>query len=343
MSLEVATYVNDLQPVNPPSTDPTNQGDDHLRLIKQVLQNQFKNASRQGAIPTTSVISATGSVAQTLDGGTILVSTASGAVTLTLPGLAAGDAGWTCYLLKTSTDVNPVLIKPVAGNIVSGQYTVTQARRCIPGIISKIIWTGASWYITRVTGLPIGAIVEFWGTSIPTGYEWPNGQTLATVATNYPEYTAVYGSGATPDLRGYTSICLDNLGGAAAGRLPNGFISGSTLGAVGGVDGAGLVTANIPAHAHNVYFGDPGHTHNFINNGTAMAGVYTDQSQCFQYLQSGGQGCQSYYTTIQSSGTGCYIGSAPGTNNSTTTSVGSGSIVSHLQPSIMMAKIMVVE
>jgi hypothetical protein len=41
MALETATYVNQLVPANPPGSDPKSQGDDHIRLLKAVLQNTF--------------------------------------------------------------------------------------------------------------------------------------------------------------------------------------------------------------------------------------------------------------------------------------------------------------
>lgn len=41
MSLELASFIKDLVATNPQGTDPKSQGDDHLRLIKGVLQNQF--------------------------------------------------------------------------------------------------------------------------------------------------------------------------------------------------------------------------------------------------------------------------------------------------------------
>jgi hypothetical protein len=41
MGLEAATYIEDLVGTNPTGTDDKNQGDNHLRLIKDVLQNQF--------------------------------------------------------------------------------------------------------------------------------------------------------------------------------------------------------------------------------------------------------------------------------------------------------------
>jgi hypothetical protein len=41
MPLETATYIANLNATNPTSTDPKSQGDDHLRMIKSVLQNSF--------------------------------------------------------------------------------------------------------------------------------------------------------------------------------------------------------------------------------------------------------------------------------------------------------------
>lgn len=45
MPLETATYLYDLVPANPPGTDGVRQGDDHLRMIKAVLQNTFTNVT----------------------------------------------------------------------------------------------------------------------------------------------------------------------------------------------------------------------------------------------------------------------------------------------------------
>ena len=41
MGIEAATYISQLVPTNPTSSDPVSQGDDHLQLIKDVLQKQF--------------------------------------------------------------------------------------------------------------------------------------------------------------------------------------------------------------------------------------------------------------------------------------------------------------
>ena len=41
MGLETATFISQLSATNPLATDPISQGDDHIRLIKDVLQEQF--------------------------------------------------------------------------------------------------------------------------------------------------------------------------------------------------------------------------------------------------------------------------------------------------------------
>lgn len=51
MGLESATFINQLVTSNPTGSDGKSQGDDHLRLIKQVLQNSFPNIT--GAVTMT--------------------------------------------------------------------------------------------------------------------------------------------------------------------------------------------------------------------------------------------------------------------------------------------------
>ena len=51
MSLETGSYIGDLNPANPPGTDPKSQGDDHIRLEKSALRNSF--AGFTGAILVT--------------------------------------------------------------------------------------------------------------------------------------------------------------------------------------------------------------------------------------------------------------------------------------------------
>ena len=326
-----ANYIGDLNALYPPSGDPVSQGDDHIRLIKTVLQNSFPTMERAFPIPTTTAVSSSATVLKTQT-GVIYVATTGGAVTLTLPTLAAVDQGWRTDIVKTSSDVNPIFIKQAAGNVNSGGISVAQARRCIPGIRSTAIWDGTNWFITRVQPLPIGSLVSFFGTTLPAGYEWPSGQTLSSAA-NYPEFNAVTGSLLTPDFRGRTEITLDNLGGTAAGRLPSGWISGSTLGAVGGTDNSQLATANLPAYtpAGGVSVSASVNWGNGATGGGPTAINPTGSGSPVQY---GGTGAGAQLALPGVTASGSFTGTPQG---------GTSNSFSNLQPSIMCGKVMVVE
>jgi len=64
MGLETATYISQLVATNPLATDPISQGDDHLRLIKSVLQAQFSGLSG------TTAVTASGAEMNLVDGCT---------------------------------------------------------------------------------------------------------------------------------------------------------------------------------------------------------------------------------------------------------------------------------
>jgi len=51
MSLESGNWIKDLQPLNPPATDPVSEGNDHLKLIKKVLKNAFPSDIDEPMIP----------------------------------------------------------------------------------------------------------------------------------------------------------------------------------------------------------------------------------------------------------------------------------------------------
>ena len=70
MGLETASYISQLVDTNPVVGDPVGEGDDHLRLIKTVLQTQFPNLTA-GAVNTTQT------EMNLLDGVTALVTLAA--------------------------------------------------------------------------------------------------------------------------------------------------------------------------------------------------------------------------------------------------------------------------
>lgn len=54
MALESASWVTQLNTANPTATDPVAEGDDHLRMLKTVLQNSFPSSSTAAIIPNMS-------------------------------------------------------------------------------------------------------------------------------------------------------------------------------------------------------------------------------------------------------------------------------------------------
>ena len=66
MGVESATYISELVPANPLAGDPVGQGDDHLRMLKTVLQTQFSG------LAGTTAITADESEMNLLDGKTVI-------------------------------------------------------------------------------------------------------------------------------------------------------------------------------------------------------------------------------------------------------------------------------
>lgn len=126
---------------------------------------------------------------------------------------------------------------------------------------------------------PIGAIIDYGGSSAPTLWLLCYGQNVSR--TTYAALFAIIGTtfgsgdGATtfglPDLRGRTCYGRDDMGGSAAGRLTASYFgsAATTLGNSGGSESRQLITANLPAYtpvvSSAVFNGNP------ITNGIANA------------------------------------------------------------------------
>jgi len=84
MGLETATYISQLVSTNPTASDPVSQGDDHLQLIKSVLQAQFTTLGAAAVTTTAAELNL-------LDGKTTLAVEGSAV-------LSTGETGATKYL-----------------------------------------------------------------------------------------------------------------------------------------------------------------------------------------------------------------------------------------------------
>lgn len=99
----------------------------------------------------------------------------------------------------------------------------------------------------------IGEIRLWSGSSLPTGFLWPDGSAVSrsTYFRLFNVIGEVYGAGDgsttfnLPDLRGRVPFGSDNLGGSTAGRIFD-TMGGGTLGGVGGAEHTTLITANLP-------------------------------------------------------------------------------------------------
>ena len=103
-------------------------------------------------------------------------------------------------------------------------------------------------------GIVPGTVVDYAGASTPAGYLLCYGQAVSrtTYARLFAALSTTWGAGDgsttfnVPDLRGRATFGLDNMGGTAAGRLSV-TITGTTLGATGGLEAQTITQANLPA------------------------------------------------------------------------------------------------
>lgn len=339
MGLESATTISGLVPTNPTNSDHKSEGDDHLRLIKAVLQASLPTASKAWYNPTIKAKSADFSVLAADMNCVFFVDTTAGNVTATLPTLGVDDGAWECSFIKYITNTSALFIAPASGTLVSGDISgLAKTRRCLVNVRTTAIWSSSGWFITRAIDVPVGTVLSFEGASLPIGFEWPNGQTLAGAAGSiYPEYWARKGSLIVSDLRGRIEVSKDNLGGSAASRVTSAGsgIDGATLAAVGGVQNVVLDTTTIPAHSHaSPTISQPLHGHNIS--------IKTD------VVTAGGGAAKSVFSpngVLVPTGAGVTLDpSATGDALSATTgSIGGGLAHSNMPPSIIMNKILVVE
>jgi len=103
MGLEIATYISELVDTNPTGSDDYATADDHLRLIKSVLQAQFPNF-------TAAAMGATQAELELMDGATVTTAEINllGGLTPSLSGLTAtaAELNLTDGLLASTAELN---------------------------------------------------------------------------------------------------------------------------------------------------------------------------------------------------------------------------------------------
>lgn len=252
MGLETAAWISELVDGNPGGGDNKSQGDDHLRMLKEVLQANFPNASKAFYFPETEAKTTDFTVDATDMHKTFLVDTTAGAMAATLPALVADDAGWECYFLKTNTGTHPYFITPPSGTIQSGDLaSLAKTRRCIPGVRCSALWTGGAWVASRAISLPVASIIETNRAAAPVGYVFEEGTALAS-ADLFPDYNAAMGGLTVTDRRGRLAFGLTNMGGSESGRISAAaFGAAISLLAAGGADDTALEGQNLFGNSFN--------------------------------------------------------------------------------------------
>ena len=172
-------------------------------------------------------------------------------------------------------------------------------------------------------GVPIGAVIDFWGTTPPSGYLFAAGQAVSR--STYADLFAAIGTNAgsgdgsttfnLPDYRGRVGAGRENMATPATTRLNT--LSSSTLGASGGAQTHTLTAAQMPVHNHSVT--DPGHTHSY-QRPTVQGNV-------------GAEGAITSSTTVTSASTGS------ATTGITIANKGGGKAHNNVQPTIICQKI----
>lgn len=146
MGLESATYISDLVTTNPVGgTDAVSQGDDHLRLLKSVLQTTFPNASAGFRFEAINPKSADYTLAATDARALITVDTSGGDVTIDSALVSALPSAFTVTLLK-KTSANTLTFNPTETVNGAASVAVTTQYQAIS------LWSdGSEWYAFRHT------------------------------------------------------------------------------------------------------------------------------------------------------------------------------------------------
>lgn len=246
------------------------------------------------------VNNSTGVVTVQSSGGNTIIAMPAGSegiftcILLTGTGIASWDFKYlgTAFGPASSTDGNIAVFNGTSGNFLKD--------------------SGSS--IASLAVVPSGAILDFGGTSAPTGYLACDGTSY--LRSDYPNlFTAIgttWGSADgthfnVPDFRRRTSV---GSGGSGSGTL------GNAVGNTGGSETNTIAQANLP----NVNFTvtDPGHTHTQRGSGSgASAGL----------VAGDGNGTSNLNAT------------ASATTGITVESGGSGTAVNNIQPSAIVLKI----
>lgn len=292
MALESATYIPQLVPTNPLTTDPIAQAAPHLQLLKQVLQNTFPNIGTVAAV--TGTAASINAAASAFANGTITAIQPNGTVAsaeLDLLGLM--NAGGTIVagrveMINTATSAQAGALTIKMTNSADAS-PVTALTLTSDGTLTATGPVNAS--SVRQAGnvlIPSGMIMLWSGSvaSIPAGWLICDGTNGTPNLLNMFVIGAGTGSGGstyTPSATGGSASISATTNTAGAHNHGGADASAGSHNHGGSDAGYSLQVGDLPAHNHSVSLNDPGHTHgsgagNFlVDGGPAVLGAGSSQ------------------------------------------------------------------
>lgn len=266
MGLEVdAGFIATMEKTWPLGGDFKKEGDNHIRMMKNRLQNTFPNADRAFQIPRPMSINSGTGVTTAFDNARVYVDTGVGnadspGVTLALPALTTAENGLLFTVVKINNGPAPIrLTGPGGGVLINGLYD--QIRRSVSSKPIVVTWNNG-WFVDRQIGAPIGTCIPYFGpvTDVVQGLVAPIG--VGSYFNNswfeldqwVVSRFGPVNSGVLPDMKGRTFFGASQ-GTARVYTGAGGFPTGENPWEGGGEGGHTLTTAEIPAHDHTAGVG----------------------------------------------------------------------------------------
>lgn len=157
MAIESATFLSQLVTANPGGGDAKSEGDNHIRLLKTVLQNTFPGVGAAVSFggwhaKADALDTKTGNYTLVAgDDGKALYFNLSGAATLTLLAAATAGNGYVVFVVKGPT-LDLLTIDGASAETVNGQATITVG----PNEGGILLCNGTSWQFIGLSSLFTG-------------------------------------------------------------------------------------------------------------------------------------------------------------------------------------------
>jgi microcystin-dependent protein len=158
--------------------------------------------------------------------------------------------------------VDDAVLKPEAISALSAKNPVDGTEELLlndGGVLKKATAQVLANFVFSLAVVPTGAIMDYAGTTAPSGWFFCYGQSLSrsTYSILFLAIGTTYGAvdGASfslPDLRGCVTAGKDDMGGVNANRLSNWGGTNVNLGAFDGEATHTLTIAEMPSHTHGV-------------------------------------------------------------------------------------------